>query len=209
MALIEKGEFTLKSDFEEQLMDQYMEVRIPHARSGLSPLVFTVHLHGIRSGSTSDFVSHDVLIQHGPVKLLVAHQLGSEITHRRSSFIHPKSDYLNATFFQSGYDDPQNYKFTFVTTGHLYDTYPHSVHVGEKYEWSQQCIDGYQIADWFRVVTEEGEMRVFEVGNNIKGSNRIALPKDLRPFVGDRKDNTFVPPQADLVTAVGFSCYEP
>jgi|SRR3989344_7650377 len=209
MALVERGEFTVKSNFGEREADPYLEVRIPHKYSGLSPLVFSVHLLAYpRSG---DLIWQEILVQHGPADLLITHQLSSDISHRRGRIIHPKSDYLYATMFQPAFEDPENkYKLAIVTTGHSYSTYPHSVRVGERYEWQQQLIDGYQQAKYFKTVFDEGEMRVFEVGNNIKGSNRIALPRDLRPFVGSRDaEGQFIPPQTDLVTAVEFSCYEP
>ncbi len=207
MSFLEKGEFTLKSDFEEQLMDQYIEIRIPHARSGLSPLVFSVHLHGDRISEDS-FIPHDVTIQHGPVNTLVAHQMEVAINYRNSNFIHPNSDFLIASFFQFNFLEPETYKIPFVTTGGIYDTYPRRVRVGESYQYRAKCIDSYETADWFESVTDEGEMRVFAVGNNIKGSNRIAIPRDLVPFVGSMQDGKFTPPQADLVKAVEFSCYE-
>lgn len=211
MALIEKGEFTIESSFdnkEDIRMNQRVDIRIRHKLSGRSPLVFRVDL--LANGPLDDEtepINHSVLITRKQAYLLVAYQLSYDIEHR---FDRPRIfyEYINADYFKL--DDlkgPDRYKIYPTSSSYIFGSLPASLKVGESRHY--RAYDPYQGGwdDWFDEVKDEGDMRVFAVRCS-KGANRIAFPKDLRPFVGKMtsgKKSVFA--EKDLTKAIDFETY--
>jgi hypothetical protein len=116
---------------------------------------------------------HSVVVQRRPINRILADELHA------TGFTSRGNDYELRFFFGDFERSPLP-----ITT----------IPLGGSYEYTD---DGVERSD---SVTDEGDMRFFTVETRDRGSNRIGLPKDLRPFTGAL-------PQRDLINAVVFSVY--
>lgn len=211
MARIEKGEFTIESSFDNPndiRVNQRVDIRIPHKLANRSPLVFRVDLLANPPfADESRPIHHEVLVQGGQVRLLTAHELGYVETYRWYPDEIRHYQYIDASLFvlNQHKQDPDRYQIYTTTTGFACASLPTNINVGEnRHCRAYKPYEGWD--DWFDEVKDEGDMRIFAVRCS-KGSNRIAIPKDLRPFVAKLTSKETIFAEKDLAFAVDFETY--
>ena len=186
MAILERGEFTLESDFGAEQPDQSVNIRMPH-QSGRTPLVFRVALFA--KPSRPDLVRHTVLVQYQSPDLLLLNRV---IVAKRRGFsarLDLVDDYLDAAFFNTKVE-PDKYSVGTIGTGGIFTSMIHDITMGEVIHRPGSNEEGETIE-----VKDVENMRLFIV-TSPKGSNRIAIPRDLHPYIGKGKK--------DLAYAVEF-----
>lgn len=211
MPIQEKDGFMLRSSFGDGQLSQRLDIRyrfISRAKGlpNICPLIFRVDVY---QQNSTEPILHTVLIQHRRIDHLIAYQAVHDEEARKKRLPSTDSaDYLKATlFWYDLYSGRNRYNIHPLVGGYNLCTSLAYVNVGESLHYKDDI--SYQgFDDWFDEVRDEGDMRVFTV-RCFQGENKIAIPKDLRPYVGkfgsEKTPSIF--PQKDLAKAVKFDTY--